>query len=147
MVDTIRMLPTTRQRTKVRLHNDRAWREASAAWLQRYPICVLCLARGKVNERASEDTCTKQRTLVVDHVEPHRGNEQLFWDQSNWETLCRLCHDVDKQRHEQTGKSGAAWREYLKGEVRRTGSREVVDRLTDHVPGGVWGSSSGDEKA
>lgn len=139
MVRTIRVMPTTRQQTKVRLHNSRAWREASAAWLQRYPICVLCLARGKVNERASEDTCTQQRTLVVDHVEPHRGNEQLFWDQSNWETLCRLCHDVDKQRHEQRGGTADGWRKYLADEVRRTGSQQMWDMMRECVPSGMNG--------
>ena len=31
---------------------------------------------------------------VVDHVIPHRGNKQLFWDEKNWQPLCKSCHDL-----------------------------------------------------
>jgi len=40
--------------------------------------------------------------LVCDHIEPHRGNEQLFWDENNLQTLRKECHDRDKQRAEQS---------------------------------------------
>jgi hypothetical protein len=40
---------------------------------------------------------------VVDHKIPHRGNEVLFWDQGNWQTLCKLCHDSAKQIKENSG--------------------------------------------
>lgn len=30
---------------------------------------------------------------VVDHVIPHRGDRELFWDSANHQALCRLCHD------------------------------------------------------
>jgi len=30
---------------------------------------------------------------VVDHIIPHRGDQKLFWDQTNWEALCKECHD------------------------------------------------------
>jgi 5-methylcytosine-specific restriction protein A len=39
--------------------------------------------------------------LVCDHVIPHRGDTRLFWDEHNLQTLCKRCHDVDKQRAEQ----------------------------------------------
>jgi 5-methylcytosine-specific restriction protein A len=39
--------------------------------------------------------------LVCDHVKPHRGNEALFWDEANLQTLCKPCHDKAKQREEQ----------------------------------------------
>ena len=29
---------------------------------------------------------------LVDHVIPHRGNEALFWDESNWQSMCDACH-------------------------------------------------------
>jgi 5-methylcytosine-specific restriction protein A len=28
----------------------------------------------------------------VDHVVPHRGDRQLFWDTSNHQALCHSCH-------------------------------------------------------
>lgn len=37
---------------------------------------------------------------VVDHVIPHRGNTALFWDRSNWQSLCEHCHNAHKQRQE-----------------------------------------------
>lgn len=54
---------------------------------------------------------------VVDHIVPHRLTEakrsgdkeaikkaqKLFWDRKNWQRLCKLCHDSDKQREEKSG--------------------------------------------
>ncbi|PRD42164.1 HNH endonuclease [Phyllobacterium phragmitis] len=37
--------------------------------------------------------------LVCDHVTPHRGDEELFWS-GPFQTLCKPCHDRDKQRME-----------------------------------------------
>lgn len=39
--------------------------------------------------------------LVCDHIKPHRGDERLFWDETNLQTLCKACHDTIKQREEQ----------------------------------------------
>nr|WP_281411231.1 HNH endonuclease [Rhizobium sp. BK316] len=37
-------------------------------------------------------------TMVCDHVEPHRGDETLFWDPENLQTLCAdPCHNRHKQ--------------------------------------------------
>jgi 5-methylcytosine-specific restriction enzyme A len=30
---------------------------------------------------------------VVDHIIPHRGDPDLFWDETNWQCLCKSCHD------------------------------------------------------
>lgn len=38
--------------------------------------------------------------LVADHKEPHRGDQALFWDEGNLQTLCKPCHDRHKQRTE-----------------------------------------------
>jgi len=42
--------------------------------------------------------------LVCDHVKPHRGDERLFWDRTNLQTLCKACHDGRKQREEQASR-------------------------------------------
>lgn len=34
---------------------------------------------------------------VVDHITPHKGDEALFFDQGNLQTLCKPCHDGQKQ--------------------------------------------------
>lgn len=38
--------------------------------------------------------------LICDHRQPHRGDEALFWDESNLQTLCAPCHNSHKQREE-----------------------------------------------
>jgi 5-methylcytosine-specific restriction endonuclease McrA len=40
---------------------------------------------------------------VVDHIKPHRGDPELFWDASNHQALCKHCHDSHKQRFEKSG--------------------------------------------
>ncbi|WP_330410731.1 HNH endonuclease signature motif containing protein [Lachnotalea glycerini] len=45
-------------------------------------MCVRCRERGKL-----------VKATVVDHIIPHRGNEELFWAESNWQALCKNCHD------------------------------------------------------
>ncbi|WP_436096656.1 HNH endonuclease [Bosea sp. LjRoot237] len=37
---------------------------------------------------------------TVDHVKPHKGDEALFWDQDNLQSLCAACHNRHKQREE-----------------------------------------------
>lgn len=41
-----------------------------------------------------------QLTWVADHVTPHRGQEAMFWDAGNLQSLCKPCHDRIKQREE-----------------------------------------------
>jgi 5-methylcytosine-specific restriction enzyme A len=60
---------------------DSKWRKARLAYLKRHPLCVLCLPRPVPAE-------------VVDHVVDHKGDQRLFWVQSNWRALCRKHHDA-----------------------------------------------------
>ncbi|MBQ8708357.1 MAG: HNH endonuclease [Succinivibrionaceae bacterium] len=53
------------------------WRRARTMFLSKHPLCSQC---GKP-------------ATVVDHIIPHRGNQQLFWDEANWQPLCKTCHD------------------------------------------------------
>lgn len=36
--------------------------------------------------------CGATTNLHVDHIEPHNGHEDLFYDESNLQVLCRLHH-------------------------------------------------------
>lgn len=40
---------------------------------------------------------------VADHKEPHRGDEDLFWDPKNIETVSKSYHDKQKQSAEKLG--------------------------------------------
>ncbi|MET4634984.1 HNH endonuclease [Kaistia defluvii] len=68
------------------------WDKARATYLMHHPLCVMCIKQGLV-------TAAK----VVDHIIPHKGNQTLFWDTTNWQSLCQPHHDRDKQAIEQGG--------------------------------------------
>lgn len=42
---------------------------------------------------------------VVDHIIPHRGDMDLFWDVGNWQGLCETDHNSTKQFIESHGYS------------------------------------------
>lgn len=65
---------------------DGRWQKARRAWLARHPLCACCEANGYV-----------QPAEVVDHVVPHKGDRDLFWDSDNWQPLCAWCHNAVKQ--------------------------------------------------
>lgn len=37
---------------------------------------------------------------VADHIKPHRGNPNLFWDETNIQTVSKQWHDTVKQAQE-----------------------------------------------
>ena len=61
---------------------DAKWRRARKLFLQRHPLCANCLSQGVLTP-----------ATVVDHIVPHRGDHRLFWDEQNWQPLCKACHD------------------------------------------------------
>ena len=63
-------------------YNSR-WQKASKRFLLKKPFCVGCEGKGKLTP-----------ATVVDHIKPHRGDKILFWDESNWQPLCKSCHDT-----------------------------------------------------
>ena len=84
---------------------DHSWEKARVAHLEAQPLCVMCQAKGRINDGryrldGSLETNPRRRSPVVDHIKPHRGDMALFWDRSNWQTLCADHHDIVKQREE-----------------------------------------------
>jgi len=51
--------------------------------------------------------CRQQGRLkeanVVDHIQPHKDDTVLFWDQNNWQSLCFAHHNSSKQTEEKRG--------------------------------------------
>lgn len=37
---------------------------------------------------------------IVDHVDPHHGDPEKFWNTSMWQSCCKWHHDSVKQRLE-----------------------------------------------
>lgn len=49
----------------------------------------------------------------VDHIVAHKGDMGLFWDQANWQALCKPCHS----RKTATEDSGFAKKKVTPGGV------------------------------
>ena len=71
----------------------RRWRKARQQFLYENPLCVMCRQDGKT-----------EAALEVDHIQKHDGNPLLFWDESNWQGLCRPHHRSYKATMERSGK-------------------------------------------
>ena len=65
------------------------WQQARKRFLNAHPLCVYC---------KRDDRITVAN--VVDHIVPHRGDQGLFWNVNNWQSLCESCHSSVKQREE-----------------------------------------------
>lgn len=71
-----------------------AWDKAARAFLRENPLCAYCELRGKV--AASE---------LVDHLYPHKGDQDIFWAVRWWVAACTTCHSGFKQQVERQGKA------------------------------------------
>lgn len=59
------------------------WQRESKRFLQSHPLCAECMKQGRYT-----------KATVVDHIVPHRGDQKLFWDRSNWQQLCARHHNL-----------------------------------------------------
>lgn len=92
---------------------DRKWQRAADSFRWRNPWCVGCDAYG-----------VKRQATVVDHVIPHRGDQRLFWDTSNWQSCCMWHHSSVKLELE---------RRYVRGQIGASDLRltsEIAQQLT-----------------
>jgi len=64
------------------LYNTSRWRRQREQYLIEHPFCEECKRNGVLTASA-----------IVDHIKAHKGNEELFWKKSNWQALCKECHD------------------------------------------------------
>ena len=80
------------------LYNTARWKKLRIQFLANHPLCEECKRNGVIT--SSE---------VVDHILPHRGNKELFWDEGNLQALCKECHD------RKTAKEDGRWG--IKGKV------------------------------
>ena len=54
------------------------WQKVREGFLRSHPLCAVC----------------GRPANVVDHIKPHKGDWYLFWDKSNWQSMCAECHSV-----------------------------------------------------
>ena len=69
------------------------WLRRRRLQLQAHPLCRMCGARGVVTP-----------ATVVDHVQPHKGDWNLF-ALGELQSLCKPCHDSPKRAFELRGYS------------------------------------------
>lgn len=67
------------------LYHSRRWTRESAAFKVSYPLCAECNRRGRISPAE-----------VTDHIIPVGFHD--FWDQNNWQSLCRKCNIIKGNR-------------------------------------------------
>ena len=60
------------------MYNTPEWKTYRFRFLHHNPYCYLCM----------------QPSRIVDHIKNHNGNEELFWNITNFMPMCKLCHDT-----------------------------------------------------
>ena len=65
------------------------WQKARAGYLRSHPLCVHCQRIGRLTA-----------STEVDHITPHKGNREIFWNHDNWQALCRSCHSSKTARED-----------------------------------------------
>lgn len=73
------------------------WQKARTGYLLKHPLCICCLANGRVTP-----------AQMVDHVVPHEGDMTIFWRSEDWQALCNDCNQRIKQPIELRFKAGRA---------------------------------------
>ncbi|MGP9834221.1 HNH endonuclease [Marinobacter sp. NSM] len=74
------------------LYNRKEWKALRRDQLTKEPLCRYCQQQGKV-----------EAATVADHIVPHKGDEALFFDADNLQSLCATHHDASKQKAEKRG--------------------------------------------
>jgi 5-methylcytosine-specific restriction protein A len=72
--------------TNRRLYKTPQWRALRAQQLDAQPHCEV---RGCMNH-----------ATVVDHRTPHHGQQHLFFDPANLQSMCKVHHDSKTARHD-----------------------------------------------
>ena len=75
------------RRTSTERGYGRRWQASRLVFLSRpeNALCRPCLKKNPPQVTAA---------TVVDHIKDHKGDHQLFWDESNWQPSCEHCHNA-----------------------------------------------------
>ena len=119
---------------------DSRWRRFARQFSTAFPLCVLCICRGKLGQASRVNG---RERVVVDHIEPFHGAENertTQYDPRNLQPLCKRCHDADKAKLEartERGRRRGAWLEFLRRELTRNGAWDHAEQLAEYFPSGV----------
>lgn len=65
------------------------WQRFREHWLSHNPLCVECRKAGRSVEATD-----------LDHIVPHKGDMERFWDKSNVQGLCASHHSEKTSRED-----------------------------------------------
>lgn len=65
-----------------RLYDKARWKKRRKVFLDAHPVCAACEEHGVLAP-----------ATIVDHKIPHNDNYELFFDEDNWQAMCKPCHD------------------------------------------------------
>ncbi len=68
------------------LYDSPRWKRLRRAQLNKEPLCKFCEEKGVI-----------EQATIVDHIIRHKGDKAKFYDSSNLQSLCKLCHDQEKK--------------------------------------------------
>ena len=68
-----------------KLYNNKRWRRYRRMFLAEHPLCI------------NFATCHHEAT-VVDHIQDHKGDWDVFWDSTNHQPMCAYCHNQKTAR-------------------------------------------------
>ncbi len=94
------------------------WDKTSKGYVKRNPLCLGCAAVDR-----------DEAATLTDHTIPHKGDNKLFWEPSNWQPSCDWHHNRVKQRLEQMFAAGEITADQL-----RLDSQTAI-RLTGELGG------------
>jgi 5-methylcytosine-specific restriction endonuclease McrA len=69
------------QSSGYKMYDSGAWKTLRVRVLQKFPICPVCIHRGLLTP-----------SVDVDHIKPHQGQREGFYDEGNLWALCKKCH-------------------------------------------------------
>lgn len=75
------------------LYKTTRWTKLRLIHLSAEPLCRMCKDEGRITP-----------ATVVDHIKAHKGDETLFWNMGNWQSLCSSHHNSHAQSRDRTGK-------------------------------------------
>jgi 5-methylcytosine-specific restriction protein A len=82
-----------------KLYNSARWQRLRKWFLSKHPLCTECERQTRITP-----------ATVVDHIKPHQGDPELFWDENNLQALCKPCHDRKTAREDgRWGKKGVVY--------------------------------------
>lgn len=68
------------------------WQQVSKGFLRAHPLCQC--------KDCQEGKIRLLPANVVDHIIPHKGDMNLFWDRNNWQAMNKDCHDKKTARED-----------------------------------------------